>query len=74
MHSASLVVAMLAGYPASYHANFLADRFRLFKAGCGFNLLVVHVMWLAILIALFPASRWFAEVKRRRREWWLSYL
>ena len=74
VHSASLVVAMLAGYPASYHANFLADPFRLYKAGFGFNLLVVYVMWLAILIALYPASRWFAEVKRRRREWWLSYL
>jgi len=74
VHSASLVVAMLAGYPASYHANFLADPFRLFKAGFGFNLLVVYVAWLAILVALYPASRWFAEVKRRRREWWLSYL
>ena len=33
-----------------------------------------YIVWLAILIALYPASRWFAEVKRRRREWWLSYL
>ena len=40
----------------------------------GFNLLVVYAVWLAILVALYPASRWFAEVKRRRREWWLSYL
>jgi uncharacterized membrane protein len=74
VHGASLVVAMLAGYPASSHANFLADPFRLFKAGFGFNLLVVYVAWLTILVALYPASRWFAEVKRKRREWWLSYL
>ena len=38
------------------------------------HLLVVYVAWLAILVALYPASRWFAEVKRRRREWWLNYL
>jgi len=74
VHGASLVAAMLAGYPASDHASFLADPFRLYKAGFGFNLLVVYVVWLAILVALYPASRWFAEVKRRRREWWLSYL
>jgi uncharacterized membrane protein len=74
VHGLALVVAMLAGFPASYHANFLADPFRLVKAGWGFNLLVVYVVWLAILIALYPVSRWFAEVKRRRREWWLSYL
>ena len=74
VHGASLAVAMLAGHPESSHANFLADPFRLFKAGFGFNLLVVYVAWLAILVALYPAARWFAEVKRRRREWWMSYL
>jgi uncharacterized membrane protein len=74
VHGASLLAAVLAGYPASYHVNFLADPFRLVKAGFGFNLLVVYGVWLAILIALYPAARWFADVKRRRREWWLGYL
>lgn len=74
VHGSALVVAVLAGYPASYQANFLADPFRLVQAGWGFNLLVVYAAWLAILVALYPAARWFAAVKRRRREWWLSYL
>jgi hypothetical protein len=26
------------------------------------------------LLILYPLCRWFAEVKRRRRDWWLSYL
>ena len=42
VHGSALLVAMLAGYPASYQANFLADPFRLVKAGWGFNLLVVY--------------------------------
>jgi hypothetical protein len=29
---------------------------------------------LAILVVLYPAARWFADVKRRRREWWLKFL
>jgi uncharacterized membrane protein len=74
VHGSSLLVAVLAGYPASYHVNFLADPFRLVKAGWGFNLPVVYALWLAILIVLYPAARWFADVKRRRRDWWLSYL
>ena len=74
VHGASLVAAMLAGYPAAYHVNFLMDSFRLYQAGFGFNLAVVYLVWLAILVALYPASRWFAAVKRRRRDWWLSYL
>jgi hypothetical protein len=25
-------------------------------------------------VALYPACRWFARVKARRRDWWLGYL
>jgi hypothetical protein len=74
VHTASLIAAVLGGYPAAYHVNFLGDPFRLYEAGFGFNLVVVYVVWLAILVLLYPAARWFAEVKRRRKNWWLSYL
>ncbi|HET9446566.1 MAG TPA: hypothetical protein VFO35_09925, partial [Steroidobacteraceae bacterium] len=74
VHTASLMAAVLSGYPAAYHINFLGDPLRLYKAGFGFNLPVVYAVWLAILVALYPAARWFAEVKRRRNDWWLSYL
>ncbi len=74
VHGSALLVAVLAGYPASYEANFLGDPFRLVKAGWGCNLLLVYAAWLAILAVLYPAARWFAEVKRRRREWWLKFL
>lgn len=33
-----------------------------------------YVAWIALVAALYPLCRWFAEVKRRRRDWWLSYL
>jgi hypothetical protein len=31
-------------------------------------------MWILGLILLYPLCRWFAGVKARRRDWWLSYL
>jgi len=40
----------------------------------GFGLPVVYLAWLAVVVALYPACRWFAGVKARRRDWWLSYL
>ena len=40
----------------------------------GFSLLIVYLVWLAIVLALYPACRWFADVKRRRKDVWLSYL
>jgi len=46
----------------------------LFPAGFGYHLLVAYVVWAAIVLGLYPACRWFAGVKARRRDWWLSYL
>jgi len=43
-------------------------------AGAGFGLAVVYLVWAAVVAALYPACRWFADLKRRRRDPWLSYL
>jgi hypothetical protein len=40
----------------------------------GFGLPFVYLAWLLVVATLYPACRWFAEVKRRRSDWWLSYL
>jgi uncharacterized membrane protein len=42
--------------------------------GVGFNLAVVYACWLVGVILLYPLCKWFAGVKARRRDWWLSYL
>ena len=42
--------------------------------GVGFNLAVVYACWLVGVLLLYPLCRWFAGVKARRRDWWLSYL
>ena len=46
----------------------------LFPAGFGYDLWVAYLAWFVVLAALYPLSRWFAGVKARRRDWWLSYL
>lgn len=42
--------------------------------GVGFNLAVVYACWIAGVLLLYPLCKWFAKVKARRRDWWLSYL
>jgi uncharacterized membrane protein len=42
--------------------------------GVGFNLGVVYLSWIAGIALLYPLCKWFAAVKQRRRNWWLSYL
>ena len=40
----------------------------------GFSLPVVYVVWIGVVVALYFPCRWYAGVKQRRRDWWLSYL
>ena len=42
--------------------------------GWGFSLPVVYAIWIALVVALYPACRWMAALKARRRMWWTSYL
>jgi uncharacterized membrane protein len=42
--------------------------------GWGFPLPIVYAIWAAVVIAIYPACRWFAGLKQRRRDAWLSYL
>src|SRR5206468_9207738 len=40
----------------------------------GFALPVVYLIWIGVVVILYPVCRWFAELKRRRPKAWLSYL
>jgi uncharacterized membrane protein len=41
--------------------------------GWGFTLPIIYLFWASVVIALYPLCRWFAAVKRRRSDPWLSY-
>jgi hypothetical protein len=43
-------------------------------ARAGFSLAVVYVVWTAGVLALYPICKRYADVKRRRNDWWLGYL
>jgi uncharacterized membrane protein len=74
VHTLAMLIGMARGVPASAFVNFLSDPSRLIAAHWGLSLPAVYGLWLSILVMLYPVSRWFADVKRRQRDWWLSYL
>ncbi len=39
-----------------------------------YPLWVTFVAWGIAVVVLYPLCRWFADIKKRRRQWWLSYL
>lgn len=42
--------------------------------GWGFSLPVVYLAWAFVVVAMYPLCRWYAALKARRSEAWLSYL
>jgi len=43
--------------------------------GEGYHLLVVYLVWLAVVISLYPVCKWYDKYKTSHKEkWWLSYL
>jgi hypothetical protein len=75
------VVAILLAISRYGTARFLLDAppsmgtpLALFPADYGYGLAVTYAVWLTVVAALYPACLWYAGVKQRRREWWLSYL
>jgi uncharacterized membrane protein len=42
--------------------------------GWGYSLPVIYLIWASVVLALYPLCRWFAALKQRRSDVWLSYL
>ncbi len=46
----------------------------MFPPGFGYPLWVAWLVWVFVVLAMYPACRWFSKRKAQRRDWWLSYL
>ncbi len=41
--------------------------------GWGYSLPIIYFIWAVVVLTLYPLCRWFATLKRRRNDAWLSY-
>jgi uncharacterized membrane protein len=74
-HLISVLLHWLAGKPVKWLFTSPLDLFsNPPPQGIGFSLAVVYAAWLTGVILLYPLCKWFAGVKARRKDWWLSYL
>jgi uncharacterized membrane protein len=69
-HLAAGLIALAMGFGT----GVLTNLFIFLPDGWGFGLGGVYLAWIGVIAVLYPACRWFAGVKRRRRDWWLAYL
>jgi uncharacterized membrane protein len=68
------LAAGITAFAMGYGAALLGDDIFQAPQQWGFGLPVVYLAWALAIATLYPACRWFAAVKRRRDDWWLSYL
>jgi len=73
-HIIAVLLHTAFGKPVRWLFQTPIDWFTNPPHGNGFNLIVVYLSWIAGVLLLYPLCNWFAGVKARRRDWWLSYL
>jgi hypothetical protein len=74
-HLLAILIGVLAGQPVAWQWESPVDKFtKPPLPGIGFSLWVVYLCWIGGVLFLYPLCKWFAGVKARRRDWWLSYL
>jgi uncharacterized membrane protein len=43
--------------------------------GYGFSLWIVYLVWISVILILYPLCKWYDKYKMRHKDkWWLSYL
>ena len=70
VHALAVLIGTAQGLaPSATRVVFLE-----LPASYGVSLPVIYLLWLAVVLALYPLCRRYAELKARSRAWWLSYL
>jgi uncharacterized membrane protein len=72
IHLLAVGTAAVMGFNVSF--LLAAPFFTPPAPGWGFGPPAVYAFWAATVLVLYPACRWFAAVKKRRHDPWLSYL
>ncbi len=75
IHILAVFAAVATGYSASDMIIDIWINFQEELKGYGFDLWVVYLVWLGIILLLYPVCVWYNRYKTENRDkWWLSYL
>ncbi len=76
VHLISGIFFMAKGHTFQQATTISGDLpFYFFAAIDGYSLLIVYLVWIAVVIGLFPLCKWYNNYKTIHKEkWWLSYL
>ena len=71
IHFLAMIASELTGFGWKAMVSDIFPEVR----GYGFSLPVVYLVWVAVVLSLFPLCKWYDKYKMAHKEkWWLSYL
>ncbi len=68
------ILAIIWWYPRFGEVGWWFGAPANYPAGYEPNLVLAYAVWIVVITIMYMLCRWFAGVKNRRKEWWLSYL
>lgn len=75
IHLVCMVLFLNRGHELNEPLNIVFGiPFRYIVVGEGYSLGVVYLLWILIVLVLYPLCKWFSDMKMQRKHWWLSYL
>lgn len=75
IHLLAVLAVYLSGYDPKLMIIDVWIGFITELQGYGFSLGVVYLIWIFVVISLYPVCVWFCNYKKKHRHyWWLSYV
>jgi len=72
IHALSTVAYFISGYGKK---EIVSDTPFLFRPSqFGFDLWLVYIVWIGVILLLYPVCKWYNKYKSTHGQWWLSYL
>ena len=76
IHLLAMFAALLSGF--GWKSMILSNKINLVPglSGFGFNLLTVYLVWIMLIIIMYPLCKWYGRYKRNNMSGqnWLSYV
>lgn len=75
LHTLCMILFLARGHSFSEGLNSVAGiPFLFLIPGEGYSIEIVYLIWILMVIALYPLCKWFSDLKSRSGKWWMSYL
>ena len=75
IHLVCMILFLARGHSFAEGLNNEVMLPNFIKPGEGYSLPVVYLLWIAIVVVLYPLCKWYDHYKQTHKEkWWLSYL